>query len=278
LIKFENVSYVYSMGTPFEKVALSNINLNIKEGILLGIIGHTGSGKSTLVQMMNALLMPTHGVVYINGKDIKDKSTNLKHLRATVGLVFQYPEHQLFEETVRKEIAFGPKNLNLPTQEIENRVDWAMEVVGLPRNLSDKSPFDLSGGQKRRVAIASVLSMRPKVLILDEPTAGLDPRAKKTLLNEIVQMHKQMGITVILVSHSMEEIASIADRIIVLHNGKIKYDDTPDRVFSNISVLEKMGLDVPEVTRLMHKLNLPLCYTVQDAKAILLSCLIKKGE
>lgn len=278
MIKLENVSYVYSPGSPFEKTALNQINLKIEEGVLLGIIGHTGSGKSTMVQLMNALLLPTSGTVSIEGKVTTDKATNLRQLRSTVGMVFQYPEHQLFEETINQEIAFGPKNLNLSQQQVDERVKWAMQTVGIPIQWREKSPFDLSGGQKRRVAIAGVLAMRPKVLILDEPTAGLDPKARRDLLREIVKMHRQMGITVILVSHSMEDIASIAGRIIVLLHGTIKYDGTPKQVFSNINELEKIGLDVPEVTRLTYRLNLPLCFTVADAKAIISEKLKKKGE
>lgn len=269
MIKFENVSYVYSSGTPFEKTALHEINLNIEKGELLGIIGHTGSGKSTMVQLMNALLLPTGGAVSVEGKATTDRGTNLRQVRATIGMVFQYPEHQLFEETIGQEIAFGPKNQGLSQQEVDERVKWAMETVGIPMEWREKSPFDLSGGQKRRVAIAGVLAMRPKVLILDEPTAGLDPKARSDLFREIVQMHEQMGITIILVSHSMEDIASIADRIIVMHKGAIKFNGTPEQVFSNIEELEKIGLDVPEVTRLTHRLNLPLCFTVEAAKKVI---------
>lgn len=253
-IKIENVSYVYSEGTPFEKRALDGVSLEIGAGEFVGLIGHTGSGKSTLIQHFNGLFKPTGGKVYVEGQDIQDKDVKLSLIRQKVGLVFQYPEHQLFEMTVLKDVAFGPSNMGLDKDEIHERVTKALKIVGLSEEVYEKSPFELSGGQKRRVAIAGVLAMGPEVLILDEPTAGLDPMGRDEILDEIKKLHDELGITVILVSHSMEDIGKYVDRIIVMDNGKVCYDDVPKRVFQHIEPLEEMGLGVPQVTYLMGEL------------------------
>lgn len=266
MIEMKNVDYIYSPGTPFEKKAVRNVSLVIRTGELLGIIGHTGSGKSTLIQMMNALLKPTAGDVMVDGQSTLDKKTNLKELRAKVGMVFQYPEHQIFEETIWAEIAFGPKNLGLTEGEINERVEYAMEAMELDKEMLELSPFELSGGQKRRVAIAGVFAMRPKVLILDEPTAGLDPHAKNKLLGRIAQMHEQSDISVVLVSHSMEDVAKVADRIVVMHDGGVAMEGSPSQVYGRPDDLINMGLDVPQVAQLMRRLELPLCYTVEDGE------------
>lgn len=268
-------------GSPFEKKALDNINLEIKDGEFVGLIGHTGSGKSTLVQHLNALLKPQSGKIYIDGRDTSSKGEELKQLRFHVGLVFQYPEHQLFEETVYKDIAFGPKNLGLSKEEIDIRVREAARYVGLSPEVLDKSPFDLSGGQKRRVAIAGVLSMRPKVLVLDEPTAGLDPVGREEILSQIKSIHAEGNMTVILVSHSMEDVAKLVDRLIVMNEGKVFADGTVEEVFSRGAELRNIGLNVPQINVLIEELinrGLPIdknIYTIDAAKKALLEYLEK---
>jgi len=254
-IKVENVSYIYNEGTPFETHALKNINFSINDKEFVGIIGHTGSGKSTLIQQLNGLLKPTSGDIYINGKKITDKNINLRDIRKEVGLVFQYPEYQLFEETIFKDIAFGPTNLNLDQEDIKERVYEAMDIVGLSRDLEDKSPFEVSGGQRRRIAIAGVLSMRPKVLILDEPTAGLDPRGRDEILMRIKKIHEKYTMITILVSHSMEDIAKYADKIIVMNNGEIAVSGTPREIFRQVDLLESIGLGIPQITYLARQLK-----------------------
>lgn len=265
MIELNKACYVYQPGVPFEKHALEEATLNIDKGEFVGIIGHTGSGKSTMIQLMNALLLPTSGTVTVDDCVTTDKKADLRAVRFKVGMVFQYPEHQIFEETVEKEISFGPRQQGLTGDELEERVTRAMEAVHIPEKWRDLSPFELSGGQKRRVAIASILAMKPEVLILDEPTAGLDPESRRKLLKEVRQMRDSLGITVILISHSMEDIAGIADRIIAMHKGKIKFDGPPEEVFTHIDELDEIGLSVPEVTRLTAMLGLPLCFTVDQA-------------
>ncbi len=254
-IELKNINYSYSIGTPFEKKALNNINLKIHTGEFVGLIGHTGSGKSTLIQHFNGLIKPSSGQVFLNKKDIYLDKKKLKEVRQKVGLVFQYPEHQLFEMSVYKDIAFGPHNLGLAEDEIKQRVKEALDIVGLDQALTEQSPFELSGGQKRRVAIAGVLAMQPEILILDEPTAGLDPRGRDEILTRIAHLHKQLGITVILVSHSMEDIAKYVHRLLVMDKGEIKLDGTPKEVFSKVEELEAMGLAVPQITYLMKALK-----------------------
>lgn len=255
-IKIENLVYKYMPGTPFEKTAIDNVSLEIKDGEFIGLIGHTGSGKSTLIQQLNGLLKPTSGNIYIDGENITQKGANLKKVREKVGLVFQYPEYQLFEETVYKDVAFGPSNLGLSEDEILRRVKKAVKIVGLNFDeYKDKSPFDLSGGQRRRVAIAGILAMEPKVLILDEPTAGLDPRGRDEILDEIKKLHEEYRMTVILVSHSMEDVAKLADRLIVMYKGKNILTGTPREVFKEVETLEKIGLAVPQVTYLVRELK-----------------------
>ena len=252
---FDKVSHVYSKGNAYETVAIKDISLKIKDNEFLGIIGHTGSGKSTLIQHMNGLLKPTSGTIYFNGKDTSEKDFPKKELRSKVGMVFQYPEHQLFEPTVFEDICFGPKNLGLSKEEIDDRVYEALNLVGFPEELISASPFDLSGGQKRRAAIAGVLAMKPDILILDEPTAGLDPKGRDDILDMIKDMHVKTGNSVVLVSHSMEDIARLVDRIIVMNEGQIQFDDTPKEVYKNYKELEKMGLRAPQITYLMNDLR-----------------------
>jgi energy-coupling factor transport system ATP-binding protein len=255
-IKVKDVSYVYMPGTPFESKAIEGINLTIGKGEFWGIIGHTGSGKSTLIQHFNGLLRPTAGKVLVFGVDISDKKADLRRIRQKVGLIFQYPEHQIFEETVYKDIAFGPKNMGLPETTIEARVREALTMVGLDYDdVKDRSPFELSGGQMRRVAIAGVLAMKPEVIILDEPTAGLDPRGRDEILAQIDRFHKDLGLTVVLVSHSMEDIARLVDRIAVMHKGKIVLTGTPKEVFAQPDRLKAMGLGIPQVTELLFQLK-----------------------
>lgn len=254
IMKLENINYIYNPNTPFEKKALDNIDLTINKRDFIGLIGHTGSGKSTLVQHLNGLIKPTSGKIIIDGVDIGSKDADLRELRQKVGLVFQYPEHQLFEETIYKDIAFGPKNLRLKEDEIHERVKRSMELVGLDfDSLKDRSPFELSGGQKRRVAIAGVVAMKPKVLILDEPTAGLDPRGRDEILGRIQELYEKEGITIILVSHSMEDIARLVNRIIVMNNGKIAMEGGSKEIFKQAEKLEKLGLGIPQVTNFMRK-------------------------
>lgn len=254
IMKIQNLNYIYNPNTPFEKHALKDINLEINEGEFIGLIGHTGSGKSTLVQHLNGLMKPTSGNIIVEGLNITEKKANLKEVRQKVGLVFQYPEHQLFEETIYKDIAFGPKNLGLSENEVQTRVKESMESTGLDfEELKDRSPFELSGGQKRRVAIAGVIAMKPKILVLDEPTAGLDPSGRDDILGEIKKLYKKEGITIILVSHSMEDVAKLVDRILVMHRGKIAIDDLTREVFKRVDELEKLGLGVPQITKFMKE-------------------------
>ncbi len=251
----DKVSHVYSPGNAYETVAIKDVSLKIEDNEFLGIIGHTGSGKSTLIQHMNGLLTPTSGTIYFNGKDTSEKDFPKKELRSKVGMVFQYPEHQLFEPTVFEDICFGPKNLGLSKEEIDDRVYEALRLVGFPEDLISASPFDLSGGQKRRAAIAGVLAMKPDILILDEPTAGLDPKGRDDILDMIKDMHDKTGNTVVLVSHSMEDIARLVDRIIVMNEGQVRFDDTPKGVYKKYKELEKMGLRAPQITYLMNDLR-----------------------
>ena len=255
-LELKHVSHIYQEGSAKESYALRDICLNVNEGEFLGIAGHTGSGKSTLIQHFNGLLKPTHGEVIVDGVNIngKEAKNKLKALRMQVGIVFQYPEYQLFEETVERDIAFGPRNLGLSDGEVKQRVEEAMDLLKLSKKLRKKSPFDLSGGQKRKIAIAGVLAMKPKYLILDEPTAGLDPRGREEFLELIAQLHKQ-GLTVVMVSHSMDDIARYAQRMIVLENGEIRLSGTPREVFSQPDVLEEIGLGVPSLTRLLLTLK-----------------------
>lgn len=255
-IKIENLNHIYMPKTPFEKVALNNINCEIKDGEFIALIGHTGSGKSTFIQHLNGLLSPSSGDIIIDGISLCDKKTKLTDVRKKVGLVFQYPEYQLFEETIEKDISYGPSNLGLSEEEIGKRVKRSMEMVGLDyETYKDKSPFDLSGGQKRRVAIAGVIAMEPKVLILDEPTAGLDPKGREDILSQIKILHEEYNMTIIMVSHSMEDVAKIADRVIVMNSGEIVLDGKISEVFKEVETLEKIGLAVPQVTYLIKALR-----------------------
>ena len=255
MIKLDNVTYTYMQGGPFEKTAVNNINLTIRDGEFIGLMGHTGSGKSTLIQLMNGLLKPTLGQITVDGEELFSKDVKMQSVRFKVGLVMQYPEYQLFEETVEKEIAYGPLNMGLSEEEIHERVLYAADLVGIKKELLSKSPFELSGGQKRRVAIAGILAMQPTTLILDEPTAGLDPRGRDEILNKIKDLQRRMGITVIFVSHSMEDIALMADRIIVMNKGSVAMDDAPGKIFSRDRELSEMGLDLPQVTKICNRLN-----------------------
>lgn len=255
-IKIENLTHIYMPGSPFERKALDNINLTIEDGEFVALIGHTGSGKSTLIQHINGLLKPSSGKIIIDGVDITSNKVKLSDIRKKVGLVFQYPEYQLFEETIEKDISFGPKNLGLDDVEINKRVVKAMNMVGLDyKTYKYKSPFDLSGGQKRRVAIAGVIAMEPKILILDEPTAGLDPRGRDDILEKIKQFKEEYKMTIILVSHSMEDVAKLATRVLVMHKGKCIIDGTTSEVFKQVDTLESVGLAVPQVTYLAKKLR-----------------------
>ena len=255
-IKAENVKYIYSEGTPFLTIALDDVNLEIKEGDFLGIIGHTGSGKSTLIQLFNGLETPSEGKVIVDGTIVGEDKKKLKQIRQTVGLVFQYPEYQLFEETIAKDVAFGPMNLNLPQEEIDIRVKEALESVGFDYNkVKDLSPFDLSGGQKRRVAIAGVLAMKPNYLILDEPTAGLDPAGRNEIFAQIKKLHDTSNVTVILVSHSMEDVAKLVNNVVVLYKGKIHMHGTPKEIYSNAEELKKIGLGVPQIAEIVAELR-----------------------
>ena len=254
-ITLEHVTYTYSPGTVYESNALSDVNLTIHDGQFIGVIGHTGSGKSTLVQHLNGLMRPSEGRVLYNGEDIWREKYNLKGLRSNVGLVFQYPEHQLFEAEVITDVCFGPKNQGCSPEEARERAIAALQQVGLDESFYEKSPFELSGGQKRRVAIAGVLAMNPQVLVLDEPTAGLDPKGRDEILDQVAYLHKVRGITIILVSHSMEDIAKYVDRIIVMNGGKVAFDDVPKEVFSHYKELEAIGLAAPQITYIMHALK-----------------------
>lgn len=284
MIKVSGLSYVYQQGMPFEKKAIDNVSFEIPSGDFTAIIGHTGSGKSTLIQHFNALLKPTSGKIEIDGIDVTNPKTNLRIIRKNVGLVFQYPEHQLFEETVYKDIAFGPKNMGLSEEEVDKRVMEAANMVGFPEKSLQKSPFELSGGQKRRAAIAGVLSMKPKVIILDEPTAGLDPKGRDDILGKLSLLHKENPqMTIIFVSHSMEDVAKLAEHVIVMDHGKLAMHGTTAEIFARSEELKKMGLDVPQITELTSRLIAdgiairPDIYTVKFAAEIYAK-LIKEAE
>lgn len=284
IITTENLTYKYGIGTPFEKTALNNVSVNIENGDYVGIIGHTGSGKSTLISHFNAILRPTSGKVIVDGEDLwQDNKLKRIQTRFKVGLVFQYPEHQLFEDTVYNDIAFGPKNMGLSLDEIEKRIIKSVEFVGLDKSYLDKSPFELSGGQKRRVAIAGVMAMEPKVLILDEPAAGLDPRGRDEILARIREYHDETHSTVLLVSHSMEDIAKNAKSIIVMNRSECMMHGSVEQVFENAEQLEKIGLDIPQITRVFISLNKlgykvsPDIYTVEAARDEILRCMKEGG-
>lgn len=278
-IILDKINYVYSEETAYRIQALKNINLEIKEGQFIGIIGHTGSGKSTLIQHLNGLMKATSGTIYFHGQDIYADDFDLRELRSRVGLVFQYPEHQLFETTIFDDVCFGPRNQGLTKEEAGLRAFEALRSVGMPESLYYQSPFDLSGGQKRRVAIAGVLAMKPEVLILDEPTAGLDPAGRDEILDLVARMHKERGITVILVSHSMEDVAKYVERIIVMNQGEVMFDDAPSQVFLHYKELEQVGLAAPQVTYLMHELKArglavnTAATTVEEARQSLMEAL-----
>jgi len=268
-IKLEGLSHTYQEGSPFQSTALHDVNLVIEDHDLLALIGHTGSGKSTLAQHLNGLLQPTSGRVLLDGQDINEKSSDKRALRFAVGLVFQYPEHQLFEETVRKDIGFGPRNMGLGEAEVDARVREAMDKIGLPYDeIAEKSPFELSGGQMRRVALAGVLAMRPRILVLDEPTAGLDPRARDFLLNDVRRLHAE-GTSVVMISHSMDDVARLATRVAVLEKGRLVMEGSPGEIFARVDRLSAMGLDVPQASRLRYLLaesgiELPECYQLEE--------------
>lgn len=255
-ILVEGLTHIYMQDGPFESTAIEDVSLMIEDGEFIGLIGHTGSGKSTLIQHLNGLLKPTRGKIIIQGMDLTDKSVNMKKIRQTVGLVFQYPEHQLFEETVYKDIAFGPINMGMDPSSIQERVQTSMVLVGMDYEVyKNRSPFELSGGQRRRVAIAGVIAMCPSILILDEPTAGLDPRGREEIFSLIRDLHQKNKITIILVSHSMEDVSRLADRIIVMNKGKIAMTGKPGEIFAKADLLEEMGLGIPQVTQLIQALN-----------------------
>lgn len=282
-IKISHLTHVYNQGSPFEKTALKDINIEIQTGDFVGIIGHTGSGKSTLIQMFNGLIKPTEGDVIVKGQNIHEKGTDKKKIRQQVGLVFQYPEYQLFEMTVYDDVAFGPKNMGLTETEIKERVHYALEAVGMSEKYYDKSPFELSGGQKRRVAIAGVLAMKPEILILDEPTAGLDPKGRDALFEQLSKMHKELDLTIVLISHSMEDIAKYAKRLFVLYRGEIAYQGTPKEVFAHGRKLEEIGLAMPQVRYILEALRArgiaidTDVLTVEEAAAMLKDYL-KRGD
>ena len=282
-IEVKQLTHVYMEGTPFEARALDAVSLSIEDGEFVGIIGHTGSGKSTLISHLNGLEPSSPGVVFVNGMDLGQKDTDLIAVRRTVGLVFQYPEYQLFEETVEKDVAFGPNNLKLPAEEVRTRVKQAIRLVGLAPDVAEKSPFELSGGQKRRVAIAGVLAMQPKTLILDEPAAGLDPAGRREMLSLIQNIHDS-GVTVVMVSHSMDDVGRYCDRLFVLSKGKIAYSGTPAEVFMHDEALHEIGLDVPECAKLANRLrregfDIPEgVYRQEDVCAAILANLQSKGD
>lgn len=281
-IILDKVNYVYSEKTAYEIHALKDINLKIEDGEFIGIIGHTGSGKSTLIQHLNGLVRATSGGIYYNGRDIYEEDFNMKELRGKVGLVFQYPEHQLFETTIFADVCFGPRNQGISKKEAELRAFAALRSVGLPEACWYQSPFELSGGQKRRVAIAGVLAMKPEVLVLDEPTAGLDPQGRDEILDQVSQMHKELGMTIILVSHSMEDVAKYVERLIVMNHGRVMLDGAPRDVFLHYQELEEVGLAAPQVTYLMHELRkkgIPVdgaATTLEEARASILKCFQEK--
>ena len=281
ILQVQNLTHTYSSGTPFEHTALENINFSVQRGEFIGVIGHTGSGKSTLMQHLNGLLKPTSGKVILDGKDIWSDKKLTRQARFRVGLVFQYPEYQLVEETVYKDIAFGPKNMGLPKEEIDRRVRQAADFVGLTEQQLEVSPFDLSGGQKRRVAIAGVIAMEPEVLILDEPTAGLDPVGREEILMNIQRYREAKNATIMMVSHSMNDVARLSDRLLVLNGSHIAWDGTPDEVFRHAKELEQIGLDIPQITRLfmrLRDLGLPVepVYTMEQAVSALKK--LKEGK
>ena len=284
VLRLNNLSYTYAVKTPFEKNAVKNVNLSVNKGEFIAVIGHTGSGKSTLMQMLNGLVKPTSGQVFFEGKDIWEKPNEIGKIRFKIGMVFQYPEYQLFDETVYKDISFGPKNMGLSDKEIDDAVRKAAKFVGLKDSLLNCSPFDLSGGEKRRAAIAGVIAMNPEVIIFDEPTAGLDPMGKETLLSQIVQYHKKQNNTILFVSHSMEDVAKIADRIIVMNNSEVVMFEKTKDIFKNSSELEKIGLTVPQITKIMILLkdkgyDIPDgILTVEDAFRVITSLLKKEGK
>ncbi len=283
ILETQNLTYKYSVGTPFEKVAIEDISISVEKGDFIGIIGHTGSGKSTLVQHLNGLLKPTSGTILLDGKDIHSDKNFTRQARFKVGLCFQYPEYQLFENTVYEDIAFGPKNMKLSKEEINERVLRAAEFVGVRNDMLQKSPFDLSGGEKRRVAIAGVMAMQPEILILDEPSAGLDPKGRKVISEMIEQYRKNTGSTVIVVSHSMEDVAESADKVLVMNKGKVEYFASVDEVFSNAEHLVEIGLNVPEITKVFLALKKQGydvrtdIYSVSEAKAELLRLFKERG-
>lgn len=281
-VELKDVTYTYSPGTAYEMHALEHVSMEIQDGQFVGVIGHTGSGKSTLVQHFNGLIRPTSGHVYYNGEDIWQEGYNLRELRSHVGLVFQYPEHQLFETDVLTDVCFGPKNQGLSPEECKERAKEALQHVGLDESCYEKSPFELSGGQKRRVAIAGVLAMNPSFLILDEPTAGLDPKGRDEILDQLALLHETRGISIMLVSHSMEDIARYVERIIVMNKGHVAFDDTPKEVFSHYKELEEMGLAAPQMTYIMHALKERgmdvdvTATTVEEARDSILKALKKR--
>ena len=284
IIKTENLTYIYGEKTPFEHIAVDNVNLDIDEGEFVGVIGHTGSGKSTLIQHFNGLLKATSGRIFIDNEELLwDDKKKLRAMRFKVGLVFQYPEYQLFEETVYKDISFGPKNMGLDDSEIDKRIRETARLVGLDESVLEKSPFELSGGQKRRVAIAGVMAMEPKVLILDEPTAGLDPKGRDRILGQIKEYHEEKKNTVMLVSHSMEDVAKNATKILVMNNSKLFCYDTPINVFKRADELQNMGLSVPQVTKVFNRLKalgIPIdedVYTVEYGKKLIMKMLEKQA-
>lgn len=283
-IELKNITYTYSPGTAYEIHALKDVNLEIPDGQFIGVIGHTGSGKSTLIQHLNALIRPTSGTVLYNGEDVWEEKYDRRNLRSQIGLVFQYPEHQLFESDVLSDVCFGPMNQGMSREEAEAEAKKALLQVGFKEKNFSKSPFELSGGQKKRVAIAGVLAMNPKILILDEPTAGLDPKGRDEILDQISELHKARGITIILVSHSMEDVAKYVERLIVVNRGQIAFDDTPREVFSHYKELEAMGLAAPQITYIMHALKQkglkvdPNATTVEEARDDILRALKEAGS
>ncbi|MDD6195806.1 energy-coupling factor transporter ATPase [[Clostridium] aminophilum] len=283
-IKVEDICYTYGAGTAMESQAIDHVSFEIADGEFVGLIGHTGSGKSTLIQHLNGLIRATSGDILYNGEDIYAKGYNMRTLRGNVGLVFQYPEHQLFEQNVYSDVCFGPKNLGFSPEEIDKRARHALDLVGLGEEFYQKSPFELSGGQKRRVAIAGVLAMRPQMMILDEPTAGLDPQGRDEILEQIARLNRQHGLTILLVSHSMEDVARFVDRLLVMDHGKKVFDGTPKEVFRHYKELEAIGLAAPQVTYIIHELRemgVPIdesITTVKEAKEAILNILKKGGK